>query len=91
MNGTDVYSLDLTGVIGKRACARCEFVFQQAHQGGQVEFSCRRNPPFASVLMVPAPPPRVGQMMPTVLSAFAVVQPDHWCGEFRVAPVKPPI
>ena len=86
----------LTTPLVPRSCVRCEFVWQEAHPGGKVEFSCRRHPPTAAVLLVPTPQagPRLvaaGQqpqmaLTPQVVSAFPIVQPAHWCGDFVLKP-----
>lgn len=57
-------------------CPKCRWAFVDGR-----EITCRRNPPQVSIIMVPAPPPRAGQIMPQALAAFPIVHPDMWCGE----------
>lgn len=76
MNGTGV-------VLGslRPGCKACRWSFVDG------ELTCRRNPPQVSILMIPAPPPRVGQIIPQVLAAFPIVRPDMFCGEWASAAV----
>lgn len=64
------------------ACQRCRWVFREG------DMVCRRNPPQSTIIMVPAPPPRVGQMQPMTLAAFPTVHKDMFCGEFKLAAGK---
>lgn len=66
----------------KAACQRCKWMFRDG------EMVCRRNPPQSTIMMVPAPPPRAGQMVPMTLAAFPTVHKDMFCGEFRLAAGK---
>jgi len=66
----------------KPACQRCRWMFRDG------DMVCRRNPPQSTIMMVPAPPPRAGQMMPVTLASFPTVQKDMFCGEFRLATGK---
>jgi hypothetical protein len=58
------------------ACIECRF---STHE--QSDLVCRRNPPVATILLVPG---RVqGSAVPQIMTAFPVLKPDMWCGEFR--------
>ena len=59
-------------------CGQCRFAWMEGR-----ELVCRRNPPTVTVLMVPAPPPRVGQLMPQQMVTVPMVLATHWCGEFQ--------
>lgn len=70
-----------TGIGAYRGtCGRCRHSF--VVQGDMV---CRRFPPQMSIVLVPAPPPRVGQMMPTPLAGWPPVNATSSCGEFQMA------
>ena len=60
-----------TPLIRPDQCVKCKFSSAVPQQR---VLQCRRNPPQASVLAN-------GQS----LTVFPLVQPDQWCGEFRVA------
>lgn len=68
----------LGGILGKKACSRCYFGVKEG-----ADTVCRRMPPQVSIVMLPAPPPNIGRMMPTPLVCFPSVRPDQWCGEFK--------
>jgi hypothetical protein len=70
-------SLDLSNIMKPEICSQCRFAVKDGP-----DLSCRRSPPHGTVLMVPAPPPRTGQLMPQVLTSFPIVRSDMWCGEF---------
>jgi hypothetical protein len=57
-------------------CVKCRF---STHEGR--DMVCRRMPPSATIIMVPAQAPRVG-LQPQVVAACPVVRPGMWCGEF---------
>ena len=60
-------------------CVRCKF---STHEGS--DLVCRRNPPMATVVMAN----KFGTATPQVMTAFPVIRPDMWCGEFvTCAPV----
>ncbi len=59
------------------ACGSCRFVWMEG-----AELACRRYPPGVQVVMVPAPAPRVGQMMAQQMIVIPSVRPDFWCGEY---------
>ena len=70
-------------------CADCRFMIVDDKQ-----FVCRRNPPQATVVMVPRPMPpqmiggKVQQQMgmaPQTLSAWPLVMRDWWCGAYEAA------
>ena len=67
----------LAGILRPESCSRCRF----ASKDGS-DISCRANPPQVTIVMVPAPPPRVGQLMPQPFATFPLVRPDMWCGQF---------
>lgn len=73
----------VSGLVVPKSCVRCERSWQEGP-----DLVCRRFPPVPSIHMVPAPPPRVGQVMPQVFTAFPVVSPSLWCGEFALDPAK---
>jgi hypothetical protein len=79
----DAATLDFAELASalKPACGRCHWMFRDS------DMSCRRNPPQANVLLMPAQPPRVG-IAPAVMTAFPLVQKDMFCGEFRLAAGK---
>lgn len=62
------------------SCGQCVY----RHQDTDRDIVCRRFPPQMSILLVPMPPPRAGQMGP---QPFASYPPVHdamrACGEFR--------
>lgn len=60
-----------------RSCRTCRW-----HATEQQDVVCRRYPPQVSVLMVPAPPPRVGQLQPAPFATFPPVNPEAPCGEW---------
>ena len=60
-------------------CALCRWSYRE----GDGDLVCRRHPPHASVLMVPAPAPRIGGFMPQPFSTFPIVRDDMFCGEFE--------
>jgi hypothetical protein len=63
---------------GQRNCRRCR------HHGVEgTDVVCRRFPPQVTVVLVPAPPPRVGQLAPQPFATFPPVVPEHPCGEFQ--------
>ena len=64
-------------MLTRPGCKVCRWMWMDGH-----DMVCRRYPPQVSIIMLPAPPPRVGQMMPQVLAAFPVVQEAMWCGEW---------
>jgi hypothetical protein len=68
----------LAGIIRPESCSRCRFA---SAQGG--DLVCRANPPQVTVVMVPAPPPRVGNLMPQPFATFPLVRSDMWCGQFK--------
>lgn len=59
------------------SCATCRF----SHRS-HGDLLCRRNPPQLSVVLGPAPPPRVDQMMPLPFCGFPPVNDRMWCGEY---------
>ena len=59
-------------------CANCVAM----HREGDGDLTCRLNPPQATVLLVPSPPPRVG-MQPQPFSTFPIVTKDMWCRKFE--------
>jgi hypothetical protein len=63
-----------------RSCLQCRF-----HGKEGADVVCRRYPPQVTVLLVPAPPPRVGQFSPQPFSTYPPVQPSHPCGEWARA------
>lgn len=71
-----------TIVLGslRPGCKACRFSFQEPG-----DLVCRLNPPQATIVFIPAPPPRVGQMIPQSLAAFPSVQPTMWCGQWASA------
>lgn len=58
-------------------CKACRHSFQEPG-----DLVCRLNPPQVTINFVPAPPPRVGQMLPAALAAFPSVRPDMFCGQW---------
>lgn len=68
-----------------RSCHQCR---HSAEENGLV---CRRYPPQVTVLMVPAPPPRVGQMMPQPFATFPPIDPDRPCGEWELPRAGEPV
>jgi hypothetical protein len=81
MNDAALVLSDHLAAALKPACQRCHWMFRDG------DMSCRRNPPQANVLLMPAQPPRVG-IAPAVMTAFPIVQRDMFCGEFRLATGK---
>ena len=63
-----------------RTCADCRYV---GYDGKQA--LCRRYPPQVSVLMTPAPPPRVGAMMPQPFATYPPIDITSPCGEYEFA------
>lgn len=61
--------------VGK--CETCKF---------QVDLTCRRYPPVASVIVMPVKSP-LGQMSmnPMTVCAWPSIQEDFWCGEYAPA------
>lgn len=60
-----------------QSCRGCRW-----HAVEKPDVVCRRYPPQVTVLMVPAPPPRVGQLQPMPFATFPPVNPDAPCGEW---------
>lgn len=58
-------------------CKACFFVFQEPG-----DLVCRINPPQVTIVLVPAPAPRVNQLIPQAFAAFPSVKPDMWCGKW---------
>ena len=82
INGTATLNLP-ESLMPKDSCARCAFVSFDGR-----ELQCRRLPPSTHIVMVPAPPPRTGQMMPQQLVTFPTVTPEICCGEFKAGSKK---
>lgn len=59
-------------------CPKCRY---SAKQEG--DLICRRFPPQATIMMVPAPPPRLGAVELKTFCSFPLVNPDFWCGMFE--------
>jgi hypothetical protein len=59
-------------------CGNCRFMHRE--EGG--EFSCRRRAPQVSIILTPAPPPRLG-VMPQPFCSFPLVREEFWCGEWE--------
>jgi hypothetical protein len=75
---SEIPQLDTAGKFAKSIkamgeCVRCKF---STHEGS--DLVCRRNPPMATVVMSN----KFGQAVPQVMTAFPVIRPDMWCGEF---------
>lgn len=66
-----------TSLTGE-ACSSCRF----SHTDETSDLVCRKHPPQVTVLLVPAPPPRVG-MMPAPFCTFPIVRADYWCGDWE--------
>ncbi|GBQ28700.1 hypothetical protein HLH34_15280 [Gluconacetobacter azotocaptans] len=60
-----------------RSCRQCRF-----HGLEGPDVVCRRYPPQVTVVMVPQPAPRAGQLAPQPFATFPPVVPEHVCGEF---------
>ena len=69
---------DVVAKMRAQSCSNCRF-FNKLGDGDQ---ECRRRVPQSTVLMIPAPPPRM-DFMPRPFSSFPLVQPDQWCGEWE--------
>jgi hypothetical protein len=61
-------------------CQACRCVWMEGN-----ELVCRRYPPTVQIILVPAPAPRVGQMMAQQMAMLPPTRPDGWCGEFSPA------
>lgn len=64
-------------VAAGRSCLACK---HHASEAGDVV--CRRYPPQVTVVLVPQPAPRAGQLAPQPFATFPPVVPEHVCGEF---------
>lgn len=64
--------------IQAESCATCRY----SHTDETGDLVCRKSPPQATVLMVPAPPPRVG-VVPLPFCTFPMIKPDQWCGAWE--------
>lgn len=60
-------------LIRTHRCENCKWA--EAEGPGSVNFMCHRNPPAVGFL-----PTNKG---PIPVAAFAIVQPDQWCGEHQ--------
>jgi len=83
MSGGLIVPRDIVAKMHAQACNNCRFMHKLPPPDPDLE--CRRRVPQATVLMVQAPPPRMGAM-PRPFSSFPLVHPDQWCGEWE--PVK---
>lgn len=81
MSDTDTLA-GLSSIIRVAAPApeTCEGCAVSRKEGN--DLTCHRNPPQMAFLALPAPPPRVGQMMVQAFSGFPIVQPGQWCAQF---------
>lgn len=78
MNAPLILPRGVTASTRSDTCKTCRWL--EPHDGG--DQTCRRNPPQATVLLVPAASPRVG-LTPQPFSTFPIVTPDMWCGAFE--------
>ena len=67
-----------TPLLTDRTCLTCKHKVISP-DGEQKQFFCRRNPPTASVLLVPGPE---GRPVTMTFAAFPPVQPEMFCGEW---------
>lgn len=66
-------SLKASTLLRPERCEKCKW---HAAVANQPHLECRRNPPTPSVI-----PTNRGLQ---TICTFAIVQPDAWCGEFKV-------
>lgn len=67
-----------------QCCGNCHFRFQN----GQ-DLHCRRHPPQQTILVLPAPAPRVNQIMQVPYAGFPPVKAHEWCGDWGVEAARP--
>lgn len=66
-----------TPILTERRCQNCKFRYTERQPGAKQMF-CRRNPPQATIIMVPSPK----GPQPVPIAAFPPVQPEMFCGEW---------
>ena len=59
-------------------CGQCKYRDKETS-------SCHRNPPQASILMVPIRTLQGDGLTPQNFTTWPAVDADHWCGEFSPA------
>lgn len=68
----------LRSATAEATCLDCRWYLAEGRQ-----HLCRRFPPQVTVIMVPAPPPRAGQLMPQPFATYPLIDPKIPCGEFK--------
>lgn len=66
-------------LIGTETCGKCKFSASENPNPGE-PLICRRNPPATTIMLTPGPG---GRPMPNPVSAYPLVRPEQWCGEYR--------
>lgn len=78
MNMPLILPKGVNATMRTETCSGCKWM----NPDGDGDLTCRRNPPQATVLLVPAPPPRIG-VTPQPFSTFPIVTKDMWCGAWE--------
>lgn len=68
-----------TPILTDRTCLTCKHKVVEGAGKAKPQMFCRRNPPTATILMIPGPQ----GVAPVPVAAFPPVQPDMWCGEHK--------
>lgn len=69
-----------TSVVRAKRCQTCAFLDREQPPNGPVEHFCHRFPPTASALVGQT---QRGPIVAGTFAHFPVVQPNHWCGEWK--------
>ncbi len=65
----------------RTVCGDCDYLQPEGAAG---EFVCTESPPQVTVILTPAPPPRVGQLMPQPFCTYPPRNRDSLgCGKFK--------
>lgn len=80
LSTTLIVPRDILAKAHAQSCENCRFMHKLPPPDPDRE--CRKAHPQMTVLMIPAPPPRMG-IMPRPFSSFPLVHPDQWCGEWE--------